>query len=180
MTVLRRFLWYRLLTLSSFAGVLLCYWLAIGAPLPGDFLAGDYWVRAGLGVGGSVLFGWSLLRSVRRQASVDTMVVADIRPLESAALPTYIGLCVITLDLSGLAVERAGAILLVLYILWWQLERVFYFNPVWLCLGYRFYEVRTSGGNTCVVISRVRDRKNTTSFERLLRINEYTFLEVER
>jgi len=85
---------------------------------------------------------------------------------------------VIALEISsGLEVEKSIAVLVLLFILWGLFERVFYFNPVWLLFGYRFYEARSEAGNTFTVISRRRNLKGAQAFKNLRKINEYTFME---
>lgn len=107
----------------------------------------------------------------------DSLEVIEIKPIESVAVPTYIGLFVIALGLNSIAIPTALVILIVLFMFWTRLEKIFYFNPIWLFFGYRFYEVKSSGDNTYTLITK-RDRlKGQQDFTSLRRLNNYTFLE---
>lgn len=110
----------------------------------------------------------------------ETLKVVEIKPIESVAVPTYIGMFVISI---GLAQSEAtpglvsATILFALFIFWRKIEKIFYFNPIWLIFGYRFYEVRTEKGNTYTFITK-RDRlKGSDNFGGLNRINNYTYFE---
>lgn len=93
-------------------------------------------------------------------------------------MPTYIGLFVISLGLGEVDCMVAAIVLTILLILWRCLERNTYFNPVWLFMGYNFYEVQTKRGNNFTVILRRANLKATnTTIDNLIRINEYTYME---
>jgi hypothetical protein len=107
----------------------------------------------------------------------DTLEVAEEKPIESVAVPTYIALFVITIGLSAVSQATSLVVLLILFLFWTRLEKIFYFNPIWLFFGFRFYEVKSQKNNTYTLVTK-RDRlKGKQSFENLRRINNYTFLE---
>lgn len=107
----------------------------------------------------------------------DSLEVRELKPIESVAVPTYIGLFVIALGLSEIPMPVPLVVLVVLFLFWTRLEKIFYFNPIWLFFGYRFYEVKSSNDNTYTLITK-RDRlKGEQDFNSLRRLNNYTFLE---
>lgn len=110
-------------------------------------------------------------------ASTESLEVEEEKPLESVAVPTYIGLFVIAVGLNGLDQRVSWLILLGLFLFWTRIEKIFYFNPIWLFFGYRFYEVKSINNNTYTLVTK-RDRlKGKQSLDRLIRLNNYTFLE---
>jgi hypothetical protein len=124
------------------------------------------------------LFALLTLALTRRTFEVgDTLQVVEIKPIESVAVPTYIGLFVIAIGLNQVALPISLIILVVMFLFWVRLERIFYFNPIWLFFGYRFYEVKSDKENTYTLITK-RDRlKGKQSLGNLRRLNNYTFLE---
>lgn len=111
--------------------------------------------------------------------TIDATEITRIRPIESVAMPTYIGLFVISLGITSLDVSIAIGVLLILFIFWRFFEKVFYFNPIWGLFGYRFYEIETSGGNTMTLITKKPDLKHKEDLSNLKRINNYTFMEMK-
>ena len=115
--------------------------------------------------------------------------IAEIKPIESVAVPTYVGLFVIAIELANLDINGAiGAIsynelvqtvfMVMLFIFWTRFEKIFYFNPVWLLYGYRFYEIKATDRNTYTLVSKRKDVKSKIKLESLMRINNYTYMEV--
>lgn len=181
---MKRLLTKLLLSLSSFSGVLYFYvvtrqdfplisarQLHLGSHI-------SFWLRNVLYIVFFGIFAYVTLLLTRKAfISGDTLEVDEEKPIESVAVPTYIGLFVITIGLSGTNDQTSLIVLLVLFLFWTRLEKIFYFNPIWLFFGYRFYEVKSSSKNTYTLVTK-RDRlKGKQSFGNLRRINNYTFLE---
>jgi len=184
LTSLKLFIVYRIMTLSSFFGVLAFYLIAsegakqiIFQLIPAGFQIFWLWIVLVIVVFGA-LSRLSLTLAHNVFPNGNTLQAEEIKPIENVAMPTYIGMFVIALEVSGsLNTERSLAILVLLLVLWGLFERVFYFNPVWLLFRYRFYEVRSGDGNTFTIISRRKDLKGAHDFSNLRKINEYTYLE---
>ncbi|MDR1033159.1 MAG: hypothetical protein LBL41_00045 [Bifidobacteriaceae bacterium] len=109
----------------------------------------------------------------------DTGEITRIRPIEHIAMPTYLGLFVISLEIVELDVWLATSILIILFTFWRRFEKVFYFNPIWSLFGYRFYEIETLSGNTMTLITKKSGLRHKEDFDDLRRINDYTFMEVK-
>lgn len=184
MQALSTFIIARLLTLSSFSGVILFY-LLITPVLDAPFavfsaIPHAYWIKVVIGIAAFVGISWLFLYWVTNTLrTVDTLDAKEIKSIESVAMPTYIGLFVIALELTDNPLHEATAVLGLLLILWGFFERVFYFNPIWLIFGYRFYEVKSNRSNTFTLITKQSDLKGEKRFVNLRRLNNYTFLEVE-
>ena len=77
-------------------------------------------------------------------------------------------------------VDAVGVVtMLLLFIFWRKIERILYFNPIWLLLKFRFYEIKAEDGGTYTLITRRQDMKNTQYIDSLLRINNYTYMEIK-
>lgn len=175
----------RIMTLSAFFGVIV-FWLVSGGVVEAIYIhlhipdsPRNFWIA--VGVVAAVFAGLSRLSlwlAGRAFANGNTLNTTEIKPIENIAIPTYIGMFVIALEIGGsLDLRHSLAILVLLLVLWWLFERVFYFNPMWLFFGFRFYEAKTKKGNTFTVISARRNLKGACEFTDLRKINEYTYLE---
>ena len=173
-----------LLSLSSFSGVLYFFVVTNLDKQISDqtifnlnFLANGY-IRHGSYIVIFAFFAFITLVITRKVfPKADSLEVREIKPIESVAVPTYIGLFVIALGLNQIPMPVPFVILTVLFLFWTRLEKIFYFNPIWLFFGYRFYEVKSSNDNTYTLITK-RDRlKGEQDFTSLRRLNNYTFLE---
>ena len=128
-----------------------------------------------------IILGFAKLIIVlgRKCLSVEGSIenIEKIRPLEGQFLPVYIGLFVIALSFNdGLSIQ-AIFLIFVLFILWLCFETVAYFNPFFILLGYRFYEIETKNKITSIIITKRKDVKKINNFEKLIRLNNFTFLE---
>lgn len=128
----------------------------------------------------TVISFWSLwiTRFIKDKRTLD---VKNIKPIEWTFLPTYLGLFLASLSFesNNLTIETI-VIFCILYIFWLSLETMSYFNPFWLLLWYRFYEVEDIRWNTLTLIIKKKNIKNINniqSFDNLIRVNEFTFLQ---
>jgi hypothetical protein len=121
----------------------------------------------------------TLLLTKKVFKSGETLAALEEKPIESVAVPTYIGLFVIAIGLQPISNSVSLIVLAVLFLFWTRLEKIFYFNPIWLFFGYRFYEVKSTKGNTYTLVTKQDRLKGKQSFDNLRRINEYTYLETK-
>lgn len=108
--------------------------------------------------------------------SLQSGSVKEIELANNNFLPTYLGYFFVSLgveDVSTLVVVFA-----IIYVFTF-LSQTLYFNPIFLLFGYHFYFIKTSGNVKIFLITR---RKLKTpgqdSFDKLRRINNYTFIEL--
>lgn len=107
--------------------------------------------------------------------------IEKIIPIEFSYISSYLGLFIISLSFSNVTQNKIEIliIIVIIYLIWFKLESVSFFNFYWVLLGYRFYEISTKNSNY-ILISKRKDVKNKTTINelKLKRINNYTFLEV--
>ncbi|MFT9266987.1 hypothetical protein [Oenococcus sp.] len=112
----------------------------------------------------------------------DSMTVANVQPIESETIPTYLGLFIIMLSLGELAFIYQALVTVMMFFVWWLLmERSYYFNIVWLIL-YRYYRVQDEHGNVYTIYSYRRDFKlqnKNKKLNKLVRVNNFTFIEIK-
>lgn len=108
----------------------------------------------------------------------DCADIKAIHPIEHNAIPTYVGLFVISLGINDLTQLGAIFVLFILFIMWLRFERVCYFNPIWSLFRWYFYEFQTEDG-TYFLITQRKDIKNSGKITNLKRINNYTFMEAK-
>jgi hypothetical protein len=181
------FLMKIVLTLSSFSGVLYFYFVInqfnipyLKMPAALNQTTSGFTVKNLLAVIVLLLFSYlSLLLAKAVFRPGETLNIKEVKSIEAAAMPTYIGLFVIALGLGEDKIREGLTILAVLFVLWGLFERVFYFNPIWLFFGYRFYEIRTQQDNTFTLVARKSSLKGEMQLTNLRRINNYTFLEAK-
>lgn len=94
-------------------------------------------------------------------------------------LPTYLGYFFVSLSISDniTMIFVYGMVFLFVFI-----SQSRYFNPIFLFLGYHYYNVRTSKGTRVFVIAKgkiIRKERNIV-FNDLRRINDTTYISVER
>lgn len=190
-----------ILSISSFSGVILCY-LLIRQDIP--YVS---WEMTGLSPNALVMF---VVRNIvcifgiygiayisaylakRYFSNTGSFTIAEIKPLESVAVPTYIGLFVVSMGVASVdfdgrvvlpglnMVDAVGIVTMsLLFIFWRKIERILYFNPIWLLLKFRFYEIKAEDGGTYTLITQREDMKNTRYMDSLLRINNYTYMEIK-
>lgn len=102
--------------------------------------------------------------------------VKEIELANNNFLPTYLGYFFVSLgveDVSTLIVVFA-----IIYVFTF-LSQTLYFNPIFLLFGYHFYFIKTSENVKIFIITRKKLKKSgQDSFDKLRRINNYTFIEL--
>ncbi|PID87361.1 hypothetical protein CSB07_01575 [Candidatus Gracilibacteria bacterium] len=116
-------------------------------------------------------------RYLQLENDLDTVKVLKIKPVEGVYLPIYIGLFVIALSFTNINLVNSYFLITLLFIFWLNFENVAYFNPFFIFLGYSFYEVETEDGITIMLILRRKGIKKMKKIEKLIRINDFTFLQ---
>lgn len=108
--------------------------------------------------------------------SLQSGSVKEIELANNSFLPTYLGYFFVSLgveDVSTLIVVFA-----IIYIFTF-LSQTLYFNPIFLLFGYHFYFIKTSGNVKIFLITRKKLKTpGQDNFEKLRRINNYTFIEL--
>lgn len=121
-----------------------------------------------------ILVTWIVLKCYLCTKASDSVQVNSIRPAEPTYIPVYISYFIITLGITKYSVFFTITFLLVLFIF---KTKVFYFNVLAYIFGYHFYEVTTNQGISLMLILKEKDIKQATCFEKLIRLNNFSFIE---
>lgn len=113
--------------------------------------------------------------------SNETFKAFSIKTAEPIYIPTYIGYFVLAISINDFFLfVIIGTILC--YLLY--KTKIFYFNPLLILLGYNYYEVNDQQGNSILLITKTKALKISTSkgksFENLIRLNNFTFIELSK
>lgn len=125
----------------------------------------------------SLLYSRLLINdSIKEQSGVSA--VKEIEQANNAYLPSYLGYFFVSLS-----VPYCDTLIVVFAILFvfTFLSQTLYFNPLFLIFGYHFYYLTTASNIKVFLITRrvLKDPK-ASSFPRLKRINDFTFIELAK
>lgn len=125
---------------------------------------------------------WSLLKIYKHFIKAnETFKAFSIKPAEPTYIPTYIGYFVL-----AISIESTSLFIIIGSILCYLLykTKIFYFNPLLILWGYNYYEAEDQQGNSILLITKNKALKISTSkgrsFENLIRLNNFTFLELSK
>lgn len=133
---------------------------------------------------GGLFLSYLCLLAVKIKKGLDNQDgIESIKPVEFLYIPVYLGLVIISLGLNKFSsnILEVLIIIIIIFFVWLKLENVSFFNFYWLFFGYRFYEISTKN-SSYMLISKRKDvkNKNTIKSLKLKRINNYTFLDMEK
>ncbi len=102
----------------------------------------------------------------------------DIEQSNNSFLPSYLGYFFVALSVS--TTETLWFVYFILFVFIFY-SQAMYFNPIFLILGYQFYNVTTADNVKIFLISRkhIKTTKELV-FPTLKRINNFTFIDVEK
>lgn len=139
-----------------------------------------------------VFLGTPLLLSVlfvllTKAVSPNDSLILPVQKVSSANkefLPVYLSYFFVSLSIPGNVEEGlAYGVLVVFILIIWiftSLTTTYYFNPLLLLMGYKFYNVTSNNGIELFVISRRVIRKNETDiiFPKLKKLTEIVYIEM--
>lgn len=109
----------------------------------------------------------------------DRLQASSIKEIELANnnfLPTYLGYFFVSLGVAD--IPTLAVVFAIIYIFTF-LSQTLYFNPIFLLFGYHFYFIKTSANVKIFLITRKQLKTpGEHPFEKLRRINNYTFIEL--
>lgn len=119
----------------------------------------------------SILFCRCLGRDSFKQGQITSIEYAN-----NAFLPSYLGYFFVALSIPNL--ETLVFVYLILFAFTF-VSQALYFNPIFLLLGFKFYNVTTAKGTVIFLISKEEYRMpEQVEIDQARRINGYTFLEM--
>lgn len=184
--IIRKVIWY-LMNLSSALFVASLYLVKCQIELP---LFEYKWINILLSY--TIFFGVPILLSIIF-ISLGTKMCADdslqqpIQKVSSANkdyLPVYLSYFFVSLSIPGNVEEGIAYGVLVVFILviwiFTSLTTTYYFNPLLLLMGYKFYNVTSTNGLQLLIISKRNIRKNETNitFPKLKKMTEFVYIEI--
>lgn len=102
--------------------------------------------------------------------------VTEIELANNNFLPTYLGYFFVSLGVND--VPTLVVVFAMIYVFTF-LSQTLYFNPIFLLFGYHFYFIKTNRNIKIFLITkRLLKEPGNDSFDRIKRINNYTFLEL--
>lgn len=122
-----------------------------------------------------------------QKLNLNTDELKNIKELEyadSSFLPSYLGFFFVALSLPKPCCIEHIIISFIIYSLIFVFtffSRAAYYNPMFLLFGYKFYYAKNSENVKILLITKRSLRKNSDCyFEKLHRINDYTFLDINK
>lgn len=121
-----------------------------------------------------------IILAPRKFLSKDSIVndkIIDVEYANNSFLPSYLGYFFV-----ALSIPRGKALFCIIYmivVVFVYLSQSSYFNPLFMFFGYKFYNIKKANGIKIFIITK-RKIKNTDNlkFENLLRINDFSFIEI--
>ncbi|WP_246849094.1 hypothetical protein [Vibrio crassostreae] len=112
------------------------------------------------------------------QESINSNDVEAIEPANDTFLPSYLGYFFVALSINDFDTFIYVFSLIFIFVFF---SKISYFNPVFLLFRLKFFYVTNSCGTKIVLITR-KDLKSPSDvvFEKLKRINNYTFISREK
>lgn len=102
--------------------------------------------------------------------------VKEIELANNNFLPTYLGYFFVSLGVND--IPTLVVVFMIIYVFTF-LSQTLYFNPIFLLFGYHFYFIKTSGNVKIFLITKKQLKTpGENGFEKLRRINNYTFIEL--
>lgn len=101
-----------------------------------------------------------------------------IEPANDVFLPSYLGYFFVALSVPNLEMFIVVFLIIAIFIFY---SRASYFNPVFFIFGYHFFFIKKNNGvKILVIVKRKLKLVDDISFMNLKRINDYTFIELEK
>ena len=109
---------------------------------------------------------------------IDAGSISVIEPANDAFLPSYLGYFFVALSIPNIEVFIYVFGIIFIFIFY---SRISYFNPIFFLDGFNFYYIINNKNIKVLLITRkqLKEPKNV-SFKNLKRINNYTFMDMER
>jgi len=127
-----------------------------------------------------IIFSWVSVKFAKLldTDSIESGAITGIEPANDVFLPSYLGYFFVALSVPNFEVFCVVFGIISIFIFY---SRASYFNPVFFILGYHFFFVEKKNSiKTLIIAKRKLKMATNISFEKLRRINDYTFIELEK
>ena len=104
--------------------------------------------------------------------------ISVIEPANDAFLPSYLGYFFVALSIPNIEVFIYVFGIICIFIFY---SRISYFNPIFFLDGFNFYYIVNNKNIKVLLITRKQLKEpKSAAFKNLKRINNYTFMDMER
>ena len=127
-----------------------------------------------------ILFSWLSLCCTKYLDTdeIEEGAFIGIEPANDVFLPSYLGYFFVALSVPNLEMFIVVFLIIAIFIFY---SRASYFNPVFFIFGYHFFFIKKNNGvKILVIVKRKLKLVDDISFMNLKRINDYTFIELEK
>lgn len=110
--------------------------------------------------------------------TIDAGSISVIEPANDAFLPSYLGYFFVALSIPNIEVFLYVFGIIYIFIFY---SRISYFNPIFFLFGFNFYYLVNNKNIKVLLITRKQIKEpKSAAFNNLKRINNYTFMDMER
>ena len=110
--------------------------------------------------------------------TIDAGSISVIEPANDAFLPSYLGYFFVALSVPNIEVFLYVFGTICIFIFY---SRISYFNPIFFLFGFNFYYITNNKNIKVLLITRKQLKEpKSAAFNNLKRINNYTFMDMER
>jgi len=110
--------------------------------------------------------------------TIEAGSISVIEPANDAFLPSYLGYFFVALSIPNIEVFIYVFGIICIFIFY---SRISYFNPIFFLFGFNFYYIINNKNIKVLLITRKQLKEpKSAEFNNLKRINNYTFMDMER
>lgn len=127
-----------------------------------------------------LIFTWLSMRLINFLGTdtIDAGSISVIEPANDAFLPSYLGYFFVALSIPNIEVFLYVFGIICIFIFY---SRISYFNPIFFLFGFNFYYLVNNKNIKVLLITRKQIKEpKSAAFDNLKRINNYTFMDMER
>ncbi|PKL53377.1 MAG: hypothetical protein CVV36_07320 [Candidatus Methanoperedenaceae archaeon HGW-Methanoperedenaceae-1] len=127
-----------------------------------------------------LIFTWISMCLINRLGTdtIDAGSISVIEPANDAFLPSYLGYFFVALSVPNIEVFFYVFGIICIFIF---NSRISYFNPIFFLFGFNFYYIVNNKNIKVLLITRNQLKEpKSVAFNNLKRINNYTFIDMER
>ncbi len=107
-----------------------------------------------------------------KKSGTERIAVTSITPAEARFVPVYISYFVIALSINSFEVFVMVTIILFIFTYY---TKMYFFNPIFLIFGYRYYDISDMHGTTLLFITKSKDLKNVKQLDNIVRLNNFVY-----
>lgn len=170
------------LAFNSTSLILVVYWIKSGVTMnfvPPYMMHVPNYMSYLLYVGGMILLTYLslVIANYLDRDSIAADVITSIESANNSFLPSYLGYFFVALDVPN---NETLCFVYAIIFTFTFFSQALYFNPLFLLFGYQFYNLTNVNQVTIFMITKLHLKDPSVAvFPKLLRINDYTFLNKE-